>query len=148
MIYEYSFYNKESGYLLERVKANVLLMVVFVLEVVTLFLLTNVNSFTLGIIFGVLWGIGGGIERITLNIVWSNYFGRKYLGSISGIAMMVMVIGSACGPLPLGIGFDKFQSYNESLFLLIFPIIGIVSSVLAKKPDRKEFLIKNAAKAN
>jgi MFS family permease len=138
-----------SGFILERVKTNVLLIVVFVLEVGTLFLLTNVNSFTLGILFGVLWGIGGGIERITLNIVWSNYFGRKYLGSISGIAMMVMVIGSACGPLPLGVGFDTFQSYNESLLLLmIFPIIGIVSAILAKKPDKREFLIKNAAKVN
>lgn len=138
-----------SGFILEKVKTNVLLILVFVLEVATLFILTNVNSFTLGIFFGVLWGIGGGIERITLNIVWSNYFGRKYLGSISGIAMMVMVIGSACGPLPLGVGFDTFQSYNESLLLLmIFPIIGIVSAILAKKPDKREFLIKNAAKVN
>jgi MFS family permease len=138
-----------SGFILEKVKTNVLLIVVFVIEVVTLFLLTNVNSFTLGILFGVIWGIGGGIERITLNIVWSNYFGRKYLGSISGIAMMVMVIGSACGPLPLGIGFDTFQSYNESLFLLmIFPIIGIVSAILAKKPDKQELLIKSTAKVN
>ena len=49
-----------------------------------------------------------------------------------------MVVGSACRPLPLGIGYDKFQSYDQSLFLLmIFPIIGIVSSLFAKKPDKK-----------
>ena len=138
-----------SGFILERVKTNILLIVVFVLEAATLLLLTNVNSVTLGILFGVLWGIGGGIERITLNIVWSNYFGRKHLGSISGVAMMVMVIGSACGPLPLGIGFDKFHGYNESLLLLIiFPIIGIVGAILAKKPNKQEFLLKNAVKVN
>jgi MFS family permease len=138
-----------SGFILERVRTNMLLIVVFVLEVVILFTLTNVNSVTLGVLFGILWGIGGGIERITLNIVWSNYFGRKYLGSITGVAMMVMVIGSACGPLPLGIGFDKFHSYNESLLLLmIFPIIGIISAIMAKKPEKQEFLTKNSVKVN
>jgi hypothetical protein len=54
-----------------------------------------------------------GIERITLNIVWSNYFGRKYLGSITRVAMMIMDIGSACGPLSLGIDVDKFHSYYK-----------------------------------
>ncbi|WP_251026929.1 MULTISPECIES: MFS transporter [unclassified Bacillus (in: firmicutes)] len=138
-----------SGFILERVSTNRLLIFVFVLEVLTLFLLTKMNSATLGILFGVIWGIGGGVERITLNIVWSNYFGRKYLGSISGVAMMVMVIGSACGPLPLGIGFDKFHSYNESLLLLMFfPMIGLISAAIAKKPDKQKFLIKNAAKVN
>jgi MFS family permease len=138
-----------SGFILERVRTNLLLIIVFVFEVVVLFLLTKVHSAALGILFGVLWGIGGGIERITLNIVWSNYFGRKYLGSISGVAMMVMVIGSACGPLPLGIGFDKFHSYTQSLFLLmIFPFIGIISASIAKKPDKHEFLIQKAAKIN
>jgi hypothetical protein len=29
------------------------------------------------------------------------------------VAMMIMVIGSACGPLPLGIGVDKFHSYYK-----------------------------------
>jgi MFS family permease len=137
-----------SGFILEKVKTNRLLAVVFMMEVLILFVLININSVPMAILFAVLWGIGGGIERITLNIVWSNYFGRKYLGSISGVAMMVMVIGSAAGPLPLGIGFDTFQSYTESLFLLmIFPAIGLVSAILAKKPDRQEFLIKQAAKA-
>jgi MFS family permease len=137
-----------SGFILEKVKTNRLLAVVFMMEVLILLILININSVPMAILFAVLWGIGGGIERITLNIVWSNYFGRKYLGSISGVAMMVMVIGSAAGPLPLGIGFDTFQSYTESLFLLmIFPAIGLVSAILAKKPDKKEFLIKQAAKA-
>jgi MFS family permease len=138
-----------SGFILEKVKTNRLLVVVFMMEVLILFVLININSVPMAILFAVLWGIGGGIERITLNIVWANYFGRKYLGSISGVAMMVMVIGSAAGPLPLGIGFDAFQSYTESLFLLmVFPAIGIVSAILAKKPDRQEFLIKQAAKVN
>ncbi|OLS40112.1 MFS transporter [Bacillus sp. MRMR6] len=138
-----------SGFILEKVKTNKLLVVVFMMEVLILFVLIHINSVPLAILFAVLWGIGGGIERITLNIVWSNYFGRKYLGSISGVAMMVMVIGSAAGPLPLGIGFDTFQSYTESLFLLmIFPALGVVSAILAKKPDRQEFLIKQAAKVN
>ncbi|WP_066051910.1 MFS transporter [Robertmurraya korlensis] len=127
-----------SGFIVEKVKTSVLLFTVFVMEIVVLFVLTQANSAAIGVLFGVLWGIGSGIERITLNIVWPNYFGRKYLGSISGIAAMVMVIGSACGPLPLGLGFDLFQSYTESLFLLmLFPLIGLSCALLAKKPERQ-----------
>ncbi|SHP80919.1 major facilitator transporter [Mycobacteroides abscessus subsp. abscessus] len=127
-----------SGFIVEKVKTSILLLTVFVMELVTLFILTQVNSVAIGILFGVLWGFGSGIERITLNIVWPNYFGRKYLGSISGIAAMVMVVGSACGPLPLGLGYDFFQGYNESLMLLmIFPLIGLGCALMAKKPNKQ-----------
>lgn len=133
-----------SGFILEKIQTNVLLMVIFLTEFIFLLLLMNCNSALMGIIFGVLWGISNGIERITLNIVWSDYFGRKYLGTITGIAMMVMVIGSAIGPLPLGIGFDRFQSYTQSLLILmIFPLIGITSALIAKKPEKATLMLKN-----
>ncbi|MCM3362614.1 MFS transporter [Niallia sp. MER TA 168] len=126
-----------SGFILEKIQTKILLMGIFLTEITFLILLINVKSIWIGIIFGILWGASNGIERITLNIIWSDYFGRKYLGSINGIAMMVMVVGSAIGPLPLGIGYDYFHSYIESLlFLLLFPILGIFGAILAKKPQK------------
>ncbi|MFD2508264.1 hypothetical protein [Halalkalibacter alkalisediminis] len=80
------------------------------------------------------------IERITLNIIWPNFFGRKYLGSIKGVAVTVTVIASSFGPLPLGIGFDVFQSYTQVLMLfLLFPIIGLLCAVLTKKPEKANY---------
>lgn len=130
-----------SGFILEKVKTNLLLGVIFLTQTVYIILLVNCHNVTLAIVFGIIWGVSNGIERITLNIIWSNYFGRKHLGTITGVAMMVTVIGSALGPLPLGIGFDQFHSYTLSLiFLLFFPILGLISSILAKKPKKESIL--------
>ncbi|WP_306010416.1 MFS transporter [Bacillus sp. MMSF_3328] len=127
-----------AGFILEKVRTTLLLTVVFVIEIAVLILLIYTHSVLAGVVFGTIWGIGNGLERITLNIIWPNYFGRRYIGSINGIAMMIMVIGSAFGPLPLGIGFDHFHSYKESLFLLlVFPIIGVIASLLAKQPIKE-----------
>jgi MFS family permease len=103
-------------------------------------MLLLINSIWAAILFGVLWGVASGLERITLNIIWPNYFGRKYLGSIKGVAVTVMVIASSFGPLPLGIGFDLFQSYTQILLLLLVcPLIGFICAFLAKKPEKNNY---------
>ncbi len=89
----------------------------------------------MAILFGILWGLAGGLERIAIGVIWPNYFGRKYIGSINGVGATIMVIGSSLGPLPFGIGFDLFGGYTIVILLaLIFPIIGVICSLLAKKP--------------
>lgn len=100
---------------------------------------TEVSSiYSLAILFGIIWGIANGLERIGTNIVWANYFGRKHVGSINGIGSTMLVIGSSLGPLPLGLGHDIFQSYSLTIYMMIiFPIIGLVCALLAKK------LVKN-----
>ncbi len=131
-----------SGFILEKVKTNLLLGLVFIIEIVFLLLLLVTKGITIAIVFGIVWGIANGLERITLNIVWSNYFGRRYIGSINGIAMAVMVIGSALGPLPLGVGFDLFHSYTMILLLLtIFPIMGLICAIFAKKPLKQNYIM-------
>ncbi|PNN29498.1 hypothetical protein AL503_003015 [Staphylococcus haemolyticus] len=43
------------------------------------------SIYSLAILFGIIWGIANGLERIGTNIVWANYFGRKHVGSINGM---------------------------------------------------------------
>lgn len=124
-----------SGFILEKIQANYMLVVTFIGQILFLLLLIFSKSIILAVAFGVLWGIVGGVERIALNVIWPNFFGRKHIGSIKGLAMSVMVIGSAFGPLPFGIFYDFFGGYNEILLvMMIFPALGAVSALLAKKP--------------
>lgn len=128
-----------AGYILDRVKVNYVLAGIFAGEIIFVVLLLFVKSYFLAIIFGVMWGISGGFERIALNYVWPSYFGRLALGSIKGSAMTVMVLGSALGPLPFGFAYDLFGGYEEILLLTtIFPVIGIACSLLAKKPVKQQ----------
>ncbi|MBP3952837.1 MFS transporter [Halalkalibacter suaedae] len=126
-----------SGFILEKVKTNLLVLLIFVIEIMLLLMLLVTKNFTFAIIFGILWGTAGGLERITFAIIWPNYFGRKYIGSIKGVAATIGVIASAFGPLPFGVGYDLFHSYTPVLLMtLLFPVIGIICASIAKKPEK------------
>ncbi|MCG7333559.1 MFS transporter [Salinicoccus roseus] len=126
-----------SGLITDRIRTNYILIMIFVIEIILLLFLNNVTTYALAILFGVIWGMSNGLERIGTNVVWSNYFGRRYVGSINGVGSTMVVIGSSLGPLPFGLGYDMFGSYTFILTLMVlFPVIGIISALLSKKPQR------------
>ncbi|MGM0863275.1 MAG: MFS transporter [Bacillota bacterium] len=130
-----------AGRILDRVSVNYVLAGIFIGEIIFILFLLVTKSTMTALIFGILWGISGGFERIALNYVWPSYFGRVSLGSIKGTATTVMVLGSAFGPLPFGFAYDIFQGYTQILLLsLIFPLLGILFSLLAKKPERERYI--------
>nr|WP_289215313.1 MFS transporter [Halobacillus campisalis] len=126
------------GYLVDRISVHYVLALTFCAHIIALLFLLQVNSWMGAVIYGVIWGVANGFERITLTIVWPNYFGREHLGSIKGLAQTVMVLGSAFGPLPFGIFFDWFGGYQEILWLMILlPVLALVFSLLSPKPSYK-----------
>jgi MFS family permease len=128
-----------AGPMLDRVKVQYVLAGIFAGEILFILVLLAADQTAIAIAFGVLWGISGGFERITLNYVWPSFFGRKSLGSIKGSAMTVTVLGSALGPLPFGLAYDFFGGYEEILLMtIILPVLGMIAALLAKKPV-KEF---------
>lgn len=130
-----------SGFILEKVKVNILLAIVFIGEIFMIIIIFFTDSIFMAILFGVVWGITGGLERITLAIVWPSYFGRKHIGSIKGVAMTMMVIGSAFGPLPFGVAFDMFHGYEEILLAtLILPAAAAIAAISTKQPVKSETL--------
>lgn len=127
-----------AGYLLDKIRVQWMLAFVFVGEIASIFLLKEADLFSGAILFAVVWGFMLGIERVTLSVVWPNYFGRQYLGSITGISMAFMVVGSALGPLPFGLFYDFFGGYKEVLWvIMIFPLLGIVAALLANPPEKE-----------
>ncbi|MFD2627830.1 MFS transporter [Oceanobacillus kapialis] len=128
-----------SGFITDRIPTNYLLTAIFIIEIMLLLMLLVTNNFFMAVLFGTVWGIANGLERIALNVIWPNYFGRKYIGSINGVGVTVVVIGSSLGPLPFGVGYDFFHNYTLVLLLtIIFPAIGVISSLVAKKPDKAQ----------
>jgi len=125
-----------AGFILEKIRVNIVLTFVFFMEILVLGILIFTDSTAMAIFFGVFWGIAGGFERISIGVLWPNYYGRKHLGSITGVSSTAMIIGASLGPLPLGLAFDKFGSYNEVLLMLmVIPLIGILLSLLSPKPE-------------
>ena len=68
--------------------------------------------------------------------LWANYFGRKHLGSIQGVGQTIGVIGASLGPLPLGVAYDIFGTYNGVLYLLaILPVVSGIAVLFLVAPD-------------
>ncbi|AIY04999.1 major facilitator family transporter [Planococcus sp. PAMC 21323] len=131
-----------AGYLLDKIRVQWMLAFVFAGEIASIFLLKEADIFSGAILFAIVWGFMLGIERVTLSVIWPNYFGRQYLGSITGISMAFMVVGSALGPLPFGLFYDFFGGYKEVLWaIMIFPLLGIVAALLANPPEKEK--VKN-----
>lgn len=126
-----------TGLLLDKVKVQYMLVLVFAGEIASLLLLQKADFLAAAIVFGLVWGVSMGMERIVMAVVWPNYFGRKHIGSISGISMAMIVTGSALGPLPLGIAFDLFGGYTEILWaLMLFPVLGMAAALMAEPPAK------------
>lgn len=127
-----------AGFLLEKVKVNYMFAMVFIFQFIFIIILYFTNSFALAVVFGLVWGFAGGLERICISMVFPDYFGRAHIGSIKSIATTVMVAGSAFGPLPFGIAFDYFGGYQEILLMsLLFPAFGVAACLLSPKPVKQ-----------
>ncbi|SFD69151.1 Sugar phosphate permease [Lentibacillus persicus] len=131
-----------SGFITEKVPTNYLLASVFLIEIIFLLLLLITDNMLMAVVFGVIWGAANGLERIGMNVIWPDFFGRKYVGSINGVGMTMVVIGSSLGPLPFGAGFDIFHDYTPVLLVtLIFPLIGLICAVTARRPNKRKLQI-------
>lgn len=128
-----------SGFITERIKTNYMLALVFVMEALLLVLLVAMGNFLMAVVVGILWGTSNGFNRIAVNVIWPDYFGRRYIGSINGVGATMTVVASSFGPLPFGIGYDTFESYTPVLLMsLIFPVIGVICSLLAARPLKNQ----------
>lgn len=127
-----------AGYILDYIKVHYALAFTCLLQLLSLIILLNTSSTMGTIAFSIIQGIALGLNFVCNGVIWPNYFGMKHLGSIRGLSMTVLVIGTSFGPLPLGIGFDLFGRYTESImFLMSFPIIGTIAAFVSPKPTKK-----------
>lgn len=124
-----------SGKFMDGAKQYHVAAVISLIELAALLLLFFSNSLPMAIAFAVLHGTATGLQSVNNGVVWSNYFGTLYLGSIRGISMVGNVISSSIGPLPFSILFTKFGNYNAVLLLMmVLPVLGFLIALFSKKP--------------
>lgn len=128
-----------AGYILDRMKVYIVKGINFSLLAVAIFLVLQADSKISLIIYALVHGIFVAFDAVSTGVVWPNYFGKKYLGSIRGFAMTAMVIGSSLGPLPFGIAYDMFGGYKEIMVaIIILPLLAIVASLISPPPNYSE----------
>ena len=80
------------------------------------------------------WGTAQGCYAPLTSAAIPRLFGRRHLGSIAGLQMSCMVVGSAVGPALFALVQSMTGSYRPALWLsLIIPATGLVVALLAHR---------------
>jgi MFS family permease len=134
-----AIFNVTGGFLSDRIDVRFLLVAALLLETGAMVLAPLLNSVPLIFVYGVLLGGVGGLSGTVGSVVWAKYFGRKHLGSISGLATTILVFGAALGPMPIGIARDLLGSYDVVLWGFALLPLALAFLVLAfgKRPVRQ-----------
>lgn len=123
-----------SGWWADRIPAQKLLSLALVMMTLSMLAATQLASAVPVLLYAILLGATGGLFRTAQGIIWSQLFGRKALGAITGTASTLMVAGSAFGPLPLGWASDHWGSFDSMLVgLAFFPALLAVLTYRAKR---------------
>jgi MFS family permease len=128
-----------AGYLIDRMAARFVLATSMLLEIFAILLLLFLPGPKWVFVYSALLGLHGGIIRSAGSIVWVNYFGRKFQGSVQGISMSIMVLAAALGPVPVALSHDYTGNYDAALWaFLLLPTCAGLAVLTAKPPQRPE----------
>lgn len=127
-----------AGYLTDRIESRYLLASCMLFLASALGLWLWIPSPATAIAYAALLGLQGGVIRSTGMVVWINYYGRLHQGAVRGLALSVMVIAAAFGPLPLAMAKDGAgASYDFALAcFLVFPLVAGLAVLTAKTPQK------------
>ncbi|MBM4262885.1 MAG: MFS transporter [Deltaproteobacteria bacterium] len=121
------------GVLADRIGAKLAAMLRFVIQGLGLGLaILTGNWFCLYAGFFI-YGIGLGGNMVIPDTLWANYFGRRSLGKIRGIGLLISHFVSAIGPPFFGFLFDITGGYGLSfaIFGAVLAISAVLSLLLA-----------------
>ncbi|HEX6383572.1 MAG TPA: MFS transporter [Anaerolineae bacterium] len=129
--------NLASGVLVDRISLRILLAIALLFQALSLWMAQSLDTVALAVIYGIVLGATSGLMRTVSSVAWATYFGRRYLGSISGTASTILIAGSALGPVPLGLARDVFGSYNLALQAFMFlPLLLGAASLFTGRPQK------------
>lgn len=130
------FFPLLAGFVMDKVGAKKILAAMLLLEAIGLVIINLSSSKSVLILALLIYGIGMSTQFVASGVMWPNFFGRKYLGSIQGVATVFVVAGSAFGPMPFGFSFDLIGSYTAVIYVMaVIAFVGAVGVYFVHKPN-------------
>ena len=127
-----------AGYLVDRFPGRFVLVAGQALIVLAMVSVLVVSATWHGFIYGAMLGAAQGLVSTAQIVIWPNYFGRRNIGSIRGVAAIAMVVSSGLGPLPFSILFELTNSYDAAVLgFVALPALGGVAALSAVPPAKE-----------
>ncbi|HEV2109170.1 MAG TPA: MFS transporter [Thermomicrobiales bacterium] len=128
-----------AGWLVDRFGPRYVLAAGQVTLLLAMICLAFATTPALAILFGGLRGLTTGLWILAAEVAWPAYFGRRHLGSLLGASFAASFVGAAVGPLPFGLVYDAFGSYDYAIGgLAILPAVTTWAALLAAPPAPKD----------
>ncbi len=134
-----------SGWLSDRIPLKYLLMVLVAMLALGSLGILHLETAWGRVLLMIGYGVQGGVWGCLSVVAWPRFYGRKYLGAISGLFMGVVVFSSAIGPAVFGLSDKLTGSYagsawaavalNLLLFLGAFRAQTMLTAPPAVAPD-------------
>ena len=131
--------NLGGGYLADRLPVRWLLATALLGQSAVLVMAQFLQGAAMASLYGVLLGVTSGLMGVVSSVIWADYYGREHLGSITGVTSMILIVGSALGPMPFGIARDALGSYAPVLNVAaLFPLLLGVLSLFVGRPQKSK----------
>ena len=93
---------------------------------------TTARAVAMGLLRGGYQGVSGGLRSTII----PSFYGRQHMGRIQGVQSSLTMMGTALGPLLLGLGHDYWGAYNPVIRrLAVCPaVLSVLVLCLLKKP--------------
>jgi sugar phosphate permease len=122
------------GFMAEKFHIRYLAAVSMLGSALGLLILIRADSIGEAIAFGVVYGSTRGAWAVVQSLVWADYFGRHFLGTIRGFVMPLQMIAGIGGPIFAALAFDATKSYQLPFTVFVGTYILGALLVLATRP--------------
>jgi MFS family permease len=117
-----------AGWLVDRFGARKIAAYPLVFMILSLLLFTHFDHPAFAAIIMASLGLGAGATTPSQSSMWAELYGTRHLGAIRSVANVVMVFGSALGPVLMGIAFDLDISIGLIFYVCVAMAIASILS--------------------
>lgn len=123
------------GILADLIAPKLVLAGALVLQGVTLWMAPRLSSQLGALVYGGVFGAMQVAWSAAGSVMWAKYYGRLHLGSITGAAISIGIVGSSLGPMAMGFARDLMGTYATFFNLSAFiPLALAVVVVIVRTP--------------
>ena len=126
------------GYLSDRVGAKRMLLIAVATLGIASLLVARTDTAMGAYVSSAVFGIGLAGTGLLSEVVWADFFGRQYLGSIRGATIPFQMIGNASGSLIAAFLYDLRGNYDDAFrFILVLYAVSMILLAIARRPTAK-----------
>jgi len=129
------------GLITERISVRYCIMSVYLGCAIGLSILIHSQSTLFLFVFAVVYGISIGGIMVVREVLFADYYGREFIGTIRGVVMPLNLVAMAGGPIFAAWLYDSTGSYQLPYYVFLGAFaIGVIFMYMAKPPRQNRRL--------